>query len=277
MCLAVRNDVLAALGGTDGDYVPLQTTDIGALFTAGDLAEDAAHSTGDYGTFILGVRNDALAALGGTDGDYAPVQLSDIGAVFTAGDLAEDAAHASGDYGRLVLAVRNDVLAALGGADGDNSPLQVSDIGALFTAGDLAEDAAHASGDYGRLILAVRNDVLASLAGADGDNAPLQVDLSGALLTNPGGTSMACVEINITATGTSQQGADLACRHVLVSCQSGNTSNCFVRGTTGNGVTGGLELVKGLRPTRFDVGNTNDLWFDAGTNGDDVRVCCIQG
>jgi len=35
-------------------------------------AEDAAHSSGDTGVFVLAVRKDTAAALAGTDGDYIP-------------------------------------------------------------------------------------------------------------------------------------------------------------------------------------------------------------
>jgi hypothetical protein len=36
-------------------------------------AEDAAHSSGDYGMMLLAVRQDTAAALAGTDGDYVPL------------------------------------------------------------------------------------------------------------------------------------------------------------------------------------------------------------
>ena len=38
MVLAVRNDALAALAGTDGDYAPFQVDAAGALYTTGGLA-----------------------------------------------------------------------------------------------------------------------------------------------------------------------------------------------------------------------------------------------
>lgn len=49
MGLAVRNDTLAALAGTDGDYTPLQVDALGALFTAtteldGGTADVISHS-----------------------------------------------------------------------------------------------------------------------------------------------------------------------------------------------------------------------------------------
>jgi hypothetical protein len=85
--LAVRNDTLASLVDTDGDYAPLQVDANGALYVAGSFSsnseynEDAAHTTGDTGTFVLAVRNTAQAALTSTDGDYSPIAVEDTGAV----------------------------------------------------------------------------------------------------------------------------------------------------------------------------------------------------
>jgi hypothetical protein len=97
MPLGVRNDTLASLCDTDGDYAPLQVSNIGALYSEvvampGGLtghAEDDAHVTGDVGVESLAVRNDTLASLCDTDGDYAPLQVSDIGALYTVDKTAE--------------------------------------------------------------------------------------------------------------------------------------------------------------------------------------------
>lgn len=52
---------------------------------AGDVlkAEDAAHTSGDSGVFILGVRNANRATLADTELDYAPLAVSHIGAALT--------------------------------------------------------------------------------------------------------------------------------------------------------------------------------------------------
>lgn len=44
-------------------------------------AEDAAHVSGDEGSFILGVRNDAAAARTSADGDYSPIATDSAGRV----------------------------------------------------------------------------------------------------------------------------------------------------------------------------------------------------
>ncbi len=46
------------------------------------FAEDAAHSSGDYGFQVLLVRNDDLASLAGVDGDYTPGQADENGALY---------------------------------------------------------------------------------------------------------------------------------------------------------------------------------------------------
>lgn len=54
-------------------------------------AEDAAHTTGDTGVFILGVRNDNQTAFSGTDLDYTPIATDTYGSVKITGDVADNA------------------------------------------------------------------------------------------------------------------------------------------------------------------------------------------
>lgn len=66
MPLAVRNDTLAALAGTDGDYAPLQVNASGALFIQEGAALDVSAATvtvDNGGTFATQVDGDALTAL----------------------------------------------------------------------------------------------------------------------------------------------------------------------------------------------------------------------
>lgn len=110
MILGVRNDTLASLVDTDGDYAPLQVNASGALYIQEGSALDVSGATV---TVDLGANND--------------VTIDDSSIV-----KAEDAAHGSGDAGVMALAVRNDDLAALGGTDGDYAPIQVDDRGAAY-------------------------------------------------------------------------------------------------------------------------------------------------
>lgn len=147
--LAVRQDTIASLVDTDGDYASLKVNAQGALYVqqVGDIslvseyAEDSAHVSGDVGQFILAVRNDAEASLVGTDGDYAPLQVDANGRLKVAtvvnvepsdAEFLEDAAHASGDAGLHVLAVRQDTLVSSTSADGDYASFKVTDVGELY-------------------------------------------------------------------------------------------------------------------------------------------------
>ena len=99
MALAVRNDALAALAGTDGDYAPLQVNNVGALYVDID-ASSCVQSNGESWTYTDtvipsgAVRNDELANLHGGigDGDYTHIQVNSIGGLYVTGSEVENAA-----------------------------------------------------------------------------------------------------------------------------------------------------------------------------------------
>lgn len=89
-------DVIDALAGDlnvnlqDGAGTDITST-AGALdvnISSGSLTqsdvydEDAAHSSGDEGGFVLAVRNDTLGSLVDADGDYAPFQVNASGELY---------------------------------------------------------------------------------------------------------------------------------------------------------------------------------------------------
>jgi len=91
--LGVRNDGAAAtLTNTDGDYSPIAVNASGKVFITSSHAEDAAHSSGDQGSFMLAVRNDAGTSLVDTDGDYAPLQVNAFGMLNVNYDMIRDVA-----------------------------------------------------------------------------------------------------------------------------------------------------------------------------------------
>jgi hypothetical protein len=51
-----------------------------------EKAEDAAHVSGDVGSYVLAVRQDTLASSTSTDGDYASLKVNSVGALYV--DLA---------------------------------------------------------------------------------------------------------------------------------------------------------------------------------------------
>jgi len=173
--LGVRNDTLAALGGTDGDYVPFQMNSSGALFVDiadGGVLESAVdgletlltaanvdHAANE--ALLITIDEDTNAIKGHVDGIETLItstnsKIDTFDAVLDAiktdtqeieeavetietAIKAEDAAHSSGDTGIMSLAVRNDDVAALSGTDGDYSPLQVNAAGSLYTKDETGE------------------------------------------------------------------------------------------------------------------------------------------
>lgn len=81
MNLAVRNDGLAALGGTDGDYAPLQVDGNGALFTA-----ETARGEHDAGVSTVGPQ--IMAEAKDFDGAALPNTVQEGDAVRPAASLA---------------------------------------------------------------------------------------------------------------------------------------------------------------------------------------------
>lgn len=185
----------------DGKNNELQLDINGRLIIRGQHDEDAAHSSGDPGLFMLAVRNDTEGSLVSADGDYAPFQVDSSGRLRVVADIDvtnqsekdEDSAHVSGDTGSYVLAVRADSRPSGSNvsADGDYASFFVNDSGEQYVKdtdletainnGQHAEDDAHSSGDLGTMALAVRSDTKASTAGADGDYAALIQDADGDL------------------------------------------------------------------------------------------------
>lgn len=66
-----------------GGYVNVKVNPSGALVTQPDnnYSEDATHSSGDTGGFILAVRNDSNTAMTSANGDYSPIAVNANGAV----------------------------------------------------------------------------------------------------------------------------------------------------------------------------------------------------
>ena len=195
--LGVRNDTLAALGGTDGDYVPFQMNSSGALFV--DIADGGQLDT------IIDTLETTLTAI---ETDAAAIEV-----LLTAANVD----HAANEA--LLITIDEDTNAIKGHVDGietlitsTNSKIDTFDavldniltknteidtvldtiktdtqeieeaVETIETA-IKAEDAAHSSGDTGIMSLAVRNDDVAALSGTDGDYSPLQVNAAGSLYT----------------------------------------------------------------------------------------------
>lgn len=213
MCMAVQKTTGAALA-SDGQLSPLQVDSSGNLRTSSTFSfsggvtdatklEDAAHSSGDRGDFILGVADDNTPSpTSTTAGDYvAPAIAATTGALQVSviqafqssagGGLLnlEDSAHSSADAGVAVLAVRQDTLSSSVGTDGDYGNFKLDSNGSLWsrisTSSQMigAEDNAIAGGGYGVISLLQRQDSLTSDSGTDGDAGYFKSDSVGALWT----------------------------------------------------------------------------------------------
>ena len=257
MALAKERLIWDATAASDSDTVG----------TAHSYPEDSAHTTGDYGAFVLAVRNDAGTPLA-ADGDYIPFTTDSSGALRVTGggggtEFAEDSAHSSGHSGRFILSVRVDDVpegsnaAFLADTEGDYQAILTDARGGLWTANTFNEDQAHTTADAGAFVLSVRNDALAALAGADGDYAPFQVDASGALYVNTGTAAAAALADN-TANPTASQTAAFGM------VWDGATWD-RMPGTSADGVTVNLG-------TNNDVTATGNVADDAADTGNPLKV-----
>jgi hypothetical protein len=174
MSLVVRNDTLAALAGTDGDYSPLQVDASGALYarisSSVALNVSAATVTVDGSGVTQPISGTVTANLSATDNavlDTIDAAIDAMSAKFTSGTVIGDV-----NLGATDNAVLDAIAASLAGT------LTVTGGGGGT---EFAEDVQHTTGDLGSMSLAVRNDTLAALAGTDGDYTPFQVNAAGAL------------------------------------------------------------------------------------------------
>lgn len=119
-CLGVRQDTLATDTSADGDYQSMKMDALGALWIHDRhaKAEDAAHTSGDFGYMFLAVRNDAGGPLAGTDGDYSALQtdaqgrlrtVAVIGRQGTEGDVGADEG-TTGEVGSIGTAAYVDLV-----------------------------------------------------------------------------------------------------------------------------------------------------------------------
>lgn len=85
--LSYLQDNVAIRGSTGNQLVVNADGSINAnvdvsVTTGSDKAEDAAHASGDIGTYILAVRQDTLANSVSADGDYASLKVDATGALY---------------------------------------------------------------------------------------------------------------------------------------------------------------------------------------------------
>lgn len=316
--LAVRNDTEGSLVDTDGDYAPLQVDSLGRLRVIADLdvanlsekAEDAAHSSGDIGDFVLAVRQDTLASSTSADGDYAAFKVNAAGELYVVDSganallttidadtsaIAVDIAAIETellDQGTTLDSILTDTnalvvdLAAIEvelldqGTTLDTIAGDTTSIDAAITALSKAEDSAHSSGDQGIQALAVRNDTLGSLVDTDGDYAPLQVNSSGELYVTIGNeidvndtanTAISAVAETVgTVVGQIIDGADELANRKYVFLYNNGNREMFI-GQTGITTGTGFPLPPGSI-LEMRLGSAVDLFAIADAAAQDLRT-----
>lgn len=107
-------NVLNTNVNVSGSVVGFQGTNpwvIGSV--VGTYAEDAAHTTGDKGIFVLGVRNDTMASVTSADLDYSPNTVGPVGELVTANAPITKWVQGTADL-RVVLGASVTAIAAQG-------------------------------------------------------------------------------------------------------------------------------------------------------------------
>lgn len=185
----------------------------GSAATSLGKAEDAPHSSGDIGVFILAVRNDAGAVLAGTDLDYIPFTTDSTGALRVTGggggtEYTEDAAAAANPVGNASILIRSDTPATQVSTDGDNVAQRGTNYGAAFC--QIVTSSGAFVDSFGGGTQYTEGDTDASITGtaalmevAANELRPLQGTVADGLLVNLGANNDISVTSSALPTGAS--------------------------------------------------------------------------
>lgn len=211
MPLAVRNDTLAALATTDGDYAPLQVNASGALFIQEGAALDVSGATvvvdatgqGDVPVtlageaVVLGAGSASIGTLGANSG-------VDIGDVDVTSLPSNTFVAEAGALGLGVLLQGDDGSDRKNVAvDATTGNLQVdlaASTNTIEVVGDVAHDAA-AAGNPVAIAARATNSVEGISQVANADASFISSDLNGVLITRPHTTLEEILSERISDTG----------------------------------------------------------------------------
>ena len=277
MALGVRNDTLAALGGADGDYAPLQVNATGALFV--DIADGGQLDT------LIDLNNTlhVLQATTNTNTGTIAGDTTEIAANFLTPGIAFSA-----QKGIACSAVRNDALENLyvSVGDGDWTSLQVNSIGGLYITGSEVENAAVQSQP---LLMGGRYDSSARTLG-DGDAGAIALNASGALYVDvtstahPAGngtfTSYARFTAATTATALTDSTngintTETAAKEVIIQADHTNSSYIMVGSSGVTATTNGVRLNAGDTLV-LPIANIANIYIDGETSSQNVFVVIIK-
>lgn len=279
LALAVRNDTLAALAGTDGDYAVLQVNDLGALFV--DLAEFAGNAVNlgngavGTGTLRVTIASDTTGVLS-VDDNGANLSVDWGGTVPPIGAGTEAAAL------RVTIATDSTGLLSIDDNGGsltvDNGgTFVIQEDGAALTALQLidnvvvVEDAAAAANPTGNMMMSVRDDEVGStaLTTADNDLQALRSNRFGELKVTqiPDSTSefkYAIIDAASSGNNTIQAaaGSGIKIRVLAAFLVSAGTVNArFESAADGTALTGQMNLVVN---SGFTLPFNPAGWFETG-------------
>lgn len=278
---AIRRDtpVVNANVSADGDYTPILGDNLGKTWTAQTQVEDAAHASGDRGSFILGVRNDngGATTLTDTNGDYSPIAVDTKGRLLTNSSKVEDNGHVNGEAGDFILGVRNDAQTVQTSTDGDYSPISTDGAGNVMDVGNVASGAT----DSGNPIKVGGKYNSTKPTFTDGQRGDGQLTSRGSLITtlfvNDSNNQIAVAANNADGTATSSVASRLETisRNTLFNGttwdrQPGDTTGAFTVGNVASGVAdagnpvkiGGLA--KTAEPTSVSDGQRVNALFGKG-------------
>jgi hypothetical protein len=242
MALAVRSDAGAALAGTDGDYIPLTTTQFGALwvaqsgtFTVGISAgQTLSNVTTVQNCFVVGKQNadDAITSAPVLCGGYASAAAPT--AVSADGDSVFSWHLLNGQ--QVIQPAFSGVLATTGnGASGtgvQRVTIANDSTGQIIALGAAAHDAA-SSGAPVRIGAKAETSLSSLTLVADGDATDLFAGVDGVLITRPhcnlegivtgqatntDGTSTECIAAQSTGIKTYLTTIILANSHATTNC-----------------------------------------------------------
>lgn len=94
-------------------------------------AEDAAHTTGDIGVFMLGVRNDTNATFTSNDSDYSPIKVDGSGQIYVVSSLPSIQAGLGISQHRVISAGSTNAT-VIKGASGVVSSIHAANINAAI-------------------------------------------------------------------------------------------------------------------------------------------------
>ncbi len=284
LALVVRNDTLAALAGTDGDYAPLQVDASGALYIQEGSALDVSAATvtvtgtvtADAGTGPWPVTDNggSLTVDGTVTANLSATDNAVLDQIETNTSYGDNVGNGTA-AGSLRVTVASDTTGVLS-VDDNGGSITVDNGGTFATQVDNidgTEDAAADANPTGAVMIAVRDDEVGSTAvtSADGDYSALRTDRFGNLKVTQIHDSTSEVKYAVIDDATSGNntivaaaGAGVKIRVLAVMMiAAGDVTARFEDGASGTALTGQMDLTTN---SGFTLPYSPVGWFEGSDN-----------